>query len=205
MPEVAESLERVVGKNFSRNNVTGTRKPSDLYETPYSVTAQFLVEKPMPRAYSILEPAAGHGAIVQVLREHGYHWITDYDLVMDGTDFLNERGTYDVVLTNPPYSLAQQFILHAKRVARHRICLLLPVTYLHGKKRYDDIFMDRNFPLAEVYVFTRYIWLGDPLRDDGKYKTGMVAYAWYVWDVAHEGEPVIRWIDNHRHVIGARP
>ena len=30
------------GKNFSCNNTEGKRKKSDFYETPYSITRQFL-------------------------------------------------------------------------------------------------------------------------------------------------------------------
>jgi hypothetical protein len=31
-----------MGKNYSRNNASGKRKPSDLYETHYSLTREFL-------------------------------------------------------------------------------------------------------------------------------------------------------------------
>lgn len=206
MPEVsdAEIPSLAPGKNFSRNNVAGTRKASDLYETPFSLTRQFLRERPIGKAMSVLEPAAGHGAITRVLNEEGYHYVTSYDLVADDTDFLAETGEYDIVMTNPPYSLAHQFIQKAKQVATRKIIFLLPLSYLHGKKRFDDIFSDREFPLAEVWVFTRYAMLGDPLREDGKYRTGMVVYAWYVWEYGHRGAPTIHWLDNHSYVIGAR-
>ena len=70
------------GKNFSTNNASGKRRKSDLYETPYSMTKQFLDNwYHGGRHDTILEPACGNGAIVRVLREYGYMQIIDYDLV----------------------------------------------------------------------------------------------------------------------------
>jgi hypothetical protein len=188
------------GKNFSANNVTGKRRASDFYETPYSMTEQLLQVVDLSDMNTILEPAAGNGAIVRVLQRAGFN-VTAYD---QETDFLTEQGHYDCVLTNPPYSLAGQFVLQAKHVARQRIVLLLPLAYLHGKQRYDTIYTDTQFPLREVHVFTRYPLLGDPLRADGKYTTGMMVYAWYVWDRAHVGPPLIRWLDNNAYILNKR-
>ena len=118
-----------------------------------------------------------------------------------GNDFLFEYRRFDVVLTNPPFSAAQEFILRAKQVARQKVVLLLPLSYLHGKKRLDKIWTDKEFPLSSVYAFSRYVDLSSPLRDDGKYNTAMMVFAWFVWDRNHKGEPVIRWIDNNEFVL----
>ncbi len=185
-----------MGKNFSCNNL-GQRKASDLYETPYSITAQLLQREHLEE--DILEPACGNGAIVSVLKKGGYSLITAYDAE---TNFLAETRYFTTIITNPPYSLAQEFILKAKQVAMERIIFLLPLAYLHGKKRYDTIWLDTEFPLAKVYVFTRYPMLGEPLRADGKYHTGMMVYAWFMWDRQHCGPPTISWIDNDKYVIG---
>jgi len=81
---------------------------------------------------------------------------------------------------------------------------LLPLAYLHGKQRYDHIYTDDLFKLKEIFVFTRYPMLGDPLREDGLYRTGMMVYAWYVWDKGYGGDPVIKWLDNNSDVISAK-
>lgn len=82
---------------------------------------------------------------------------------------------------------------------------MLPLSYLHGKRRFDEIYSDKNFPLARVYVFTRYPMLGEVLREDGKYNTGMMVYAWFVWDKREAGrEPVIRWLDNNDYVLSKK-
>ncbi len=182
------------GKNFSANN-TGKRKESDFYETPYSLTRLLLDSERLEG--SILEPAMGNGAIGKVLNENQYSYI-GYDIE---NDFLKQSQKYSIIITNPPFSLAQQFILKAKELAQEKIIFLLPLSYLHGKKRYDQIWTDKKFPLARIYVFTRYPLLGEKLREDGKHRTGMMVYAWYVWEKGYRGEPIIKWLDNNSFVI----
>jgi hypothetical protein len=46
--------------------------------------------------------------------------------------------------------------------------------------------------------------LGDKLLLDGKYKTGMMVYAWFVWDKAHIGPATINWIDNQEYVLTSK-
>ncbi len=187
-----------MGKNFSCNNVNKCRRAADLYETPYSITRQLLEVEEFPKF--VLEPACGNGAIVKILEEKG-HTVESYDKVQD---FLLEERMFPSVVTNPPYSFAFEFIQKSKIVAQEKFALLLPIAYLHGKQRFDRIWTDYTYPLARVYVFTRYPMLGDPLREDGCYRTGMMVYAWYVWEHGYKGSPEIHWLDNNKYVIGAR-
>lgn len=188
-----------VGKNFSGNNSSGKRKKSDFYETPYSLTQQFLDATQWNKAASTLEPACGDDAIVKVLSKNNFTNTTAYDIEVN---FLTETNKYEQIITNPPFSLAKQFIFKSKEISE-KFALLLPLSYLHGKERFDTVYSDREFPLDSVYVFTRYPMLGDKLREDGKYNTGMMVYAWFLWDKNSENqEPVIRWLDNQQFVKG---
>lgn len=36
---------------------------------------------------------------------------------------------------------------------------------------------------------------------DGRHETGMMVYAWYIFNTAYEGEPVIRWLNNDGDVV----
>jgi len=186
------------GKNFSCNNM-GQRKKSDFYETPYSITEHLLQREYFNTNLNVCEPACGSGAIVKVLENK---WpkqnITSYDI---DKNFLNDYQQYDYIITNPPFSIALDFIQQAKKLAKIKFAFLLPLSYLHGKKRHDEIYMDKSYGLEKVYVFTRYPMLGDPLRSDGKYKTGMMVYAWYIFSNGYSKLPSIDWIDNNKDVI----
>ena len=190
------------GKNFSANNASGKRKKSDFYETPYTLTRKFLDVEYFNKNSTVCEPACGGGAISKVLNEY---WeddkITAYD---KETNFLWDFNDYDYVITNPPFSLAFEFIQKAKQLAKSKFALLLPLSYLHGKKRFDEIYSDRDYGLEKVYVFTRYPMLGEPLREDGKYNTGMMVYAWYVWTNGYSGQPTIDWLDNNEDVLSKK-
>jgi len=183
----------IKGKNFSSNNL-GQRKKSDFYETPYSITKQLLEVEHFNN--TILEPACGDGAISKLLKDCIY-----YDKEVD---FLKETKHYDYIITNPPFSLALEFVLKAKEITNKKFAFLLPLSYLHGKKRFDNVYSDKEYPLARVYVFTRYPMLGDRLREDGKYRTGMMVYAWYIWEKSYKGEPVIKWLDNNIYVLNSK-
>lgn len=191
------------GKCYSKVN-RGQRKASDLYETPYSMTRQLLdVWFPFTKTVDkqIFEPACGNGAIVKVIKEYGYDVISSDILWGDEYDFLKETKKFGCIITNPPYSIANEFICHAKRIAV-TVAMLLPLNYLQGVTRYrEGLYTNLEF----VYVFTRMSRLDipffTPLREDGKYETGMQAYAWYIWNYRFEGSPSIHWINNNEYVL----
>ncbi len=195
-------MSKKKGKNFSANNATGKRKKSDFYETPYTLTRKFLDVEYFNKNSTVCEPACGGGAITRVLKEH---WeddkVTAYD---QETNFLWETGEYDYIITNPPFSIAFEFIQRAKLVAKSKFAFLLPLSYLHGKKRFDELYSDRTYGLEKVYVFTRYPMLGETLREDGKYNTGMMVYAWYVWTNGYSGLPTVDWLDNNEDVLSKK-
>ena len=87
---------------------------------------------------------------------------------------------------------------------KKKFAFLLPLSYLHGKKRYDDIYCDKEYPLKKVYIFTRYPMLGEKLREDGKYNTGMMVYAWFIFEKNYEGPSTIDWIDNNIDVLSKK-
>ena len=193
------------GKCFSKANM-GQRKKSDFYQTPYSMTRQFLSARFSRGKINsmVLEPACGQGDIVQVLREW-FSAVESYDLE-DGTDFLTWGGTAPYVVTNPPFNLANQFIEKCLQAAKIGFGLLMPLNYLQGKARYDQFFKSSarkkiQLNLKTVYIFTRMPMLSESIREDGKYPTGMQAYAWYWWEHTTATDPAIRWLDNSEYVL----
>jgi hypothetical protein len=92
--------------------------------------------------HKVLEPACGAGHISEVLKAHGYE-VESRDLVDRGygtqADFLsidNQEWDGDII-TNPPYSFAQEFVEKALRIIPdgHKVAMFLKITFLEGKKR----------------------------------------------------------------------
>lgn len=184
-----------MGKNFSCNNL-GQRNKSDFYSTPLSMTHQLLNHESFDTSKYVLEPCCGNNAVTRVLVSRGYE-VINFD-IREGADFLDFYDYFPYIITNPPFSLAKEFILKCKEVCTKKFALLLPLSYLHGKERYDlGIFKK----LKNIHVFTRYPLLEESFREDGKYNTGMMVYMWAVWDMDYTGDPIIKWIDNDEYVL----
>ena len=101
------------------NHSDGERQQHDFYATSPDAVRQLLaLEKFSPR---ILEPCCGAGHIAKVLVEHGYEVeardLYSYGYGESGKDFLADNEPFDGdVITNPPYSLATKFVLHALKL-----------------------------------------------------------------------------------------
>ena len=173
----------------------GARKVAgglDFYETPEKATIGLLRNEEFPG--TVWEPACGSGAISDVLQAKlGPNNVqcSDINPRGDGAAFDFLRGKYrgempDHIITNPPFNKAEAFLVQSKKYARKKVAFMLRLLWLESKKRYP-MFHDKLFPLKAVYVFpSRLSMAGD--------RSGLVAFAWFVWDREWEGEPVIRWI-----------
>ena len=171
------------------------RDENDFYETPEFVTKELLDREEFTN--SIWEPACGKGAISDVLYEFEFTDIFSSDLIYRDyglqIDFLTTNDIiYKNIITNPPYKLATEFILHAKNCSTNKIAMLLPTTFLESQKRYD-LYQDRIFPLKCIYQFSKRISIYHPKANTKV--PGKIAYAWFVWDKTYTGlEPTIKWI-----------
>jgi hypothetical protein len=188
-----ENLQQ--GGNYTSFAYGENRNLNDSYNTPYSMTEHLLRVEKFDKRLSVCEPATGNGGITKVLQKH---WnatrITSYDRERD---FFKDHDDYDYIITNPPFSQAIEFIHQARQRAKKKFCLLLPLNYLHGKQRHEEVYKDNQYGLSKVHVFTRSILMSDdPLRRDGKTKAGMLVFAWYVFENGYSDAPALSWIDN---------
>lgn len=181
------------GKAFAHSSPEN-RNDGDLYETPLSMTRALLDREKFRKNGHFLEPACGGGAIVRVLAER-FENINFYD---KDVDFLTEDRKFDYIITNPPYSLADEFVEKAKSLKPRKFAMLLRTNYLSGQKRIRaGVFSG----LSHVYIFSRMPDLRAPIREDGKFPTAAIVYGWFVWDRYKIGNPVISWIDNGNFVL----
>ena len=148
---------------------------------------------------SIWEPACGEGHMSKVLEQNGCD-VFSSDLVdrgygIGGVDFLNkdhvdQYGKFDNIITNPPFDNITEFILQAKRLAKKKIAVIGKTQILQGVNRYN-IWMDQEFPLKTMYQFSGRISFSKNKISD---YSGMVAFAWYVFEKGYKGKPQIEWI-----------
>lgn len=169
------------------------RHADDLYETPDWVTQAII---PYIGDSKVWEPACGRGAMAKVLgaagldvaasdlRERGYG--------VGGVNFLTykeEEAPDRMIVTNPPYSLAEAFVRKAILLAgihRQRVALLLRNEWDCAASRVDLF----GYPFATKLVLTdRPVWIpGTKVRPRHN-------YAWYIWDWGCQDVP---YIHHHR-------
>jgi hypothetical protein len=175
---------------------------NDLYETPEVATLALLRAQPLPR--TIWEPACGPGAIARVLRAAGHRVIAtdliDYrspDQDHAGRDFLLERKLpegADAILTNPPFSLAGEFVEHALQLCP-RVVMLLRLTFLESTRR-NAILDDGQ--LARVHVFRNRLPMMHRDGWTGNRVSNPTAFAWFVWERGFTSKPEIDRISWNR-------
>jgi len=176
---------------MSATNRGSTRVGSDFYATPKSVIHNFLDYYQIKEG-NLLEPSAGNGNFITSLRERERgqpRFITACELrkeekenlskyadeVIIG-DFLTWKPTikYNVIIGNPPYSLALEFIEKCFEIANEdtEIIMLLRTAFLESKKRYE--FWQKH-PVSELYV------LSQRPSFTGK-GTDATSYSFFVWN-----------------------
>ena len=122
---------------------------NDMLYTPYESIYPIL--KYIPKTGSIWECTdCGKSKIAEVLKNNGYT-VHSSDIV-GGFDFLKDKPDFefDMIITNPPYSLKDDFIEKCYEYEKPW-GLLLPLTALEGIKR-GNMFREKGISLV---VFDR--------------------------------------------------
>lgn len=184
---------------MSSTNRGAIRRENDFYATPGWCVRALLRSCALPGG-SWFEPAVGDGAIVRAvneIRQDVFWMINDIDLSRIGdllvygwaqTPYtasgleLEADDIQDVVITNPPYSQALEFVQGAMGDGKI-VVMLLRLNWLASQKR--NQFLRDNPP--SVYVLPR----RPCFTGDGK--TDSCDYAWFVWGL---GAPTVQVIDS---------
>lgn len=197
-------MSKEIGKAFGHRNENNHH---NLFQTHYSLTWQLLECEKFKG--NIHEPFCGLGAISKVLdklpnintmADKYYKPTLTTDHFYRTIDFLNDKLTYDNIISNPPYGkLTDDLIIHAKKKTTNKIALLLRTNYLSGTGRLNKGVFEN---LETVLIFSRMPDLKAPIREDGKYPTAMIVYMWAIWNMKKKTKsPKIKWIDNQKYVL----
>ena len=163
-----------------------SKDPLDRFDTPSYVASQFVrVLARTVKPKSILEPAAGKGDIVRELRRQ---WpaarVDAFDveprdegregIIQRGFFFDDEPGGYDLVISNPPFSLIFPFVLHAltKLNAGGVLAFLSPAAFFESRERRE---FNRTRPPHHTYI------LPERISFTGDGNTDQRMLAWLVW------------------------
>lgn len=144
--------------------------------------------------YNVLEPACAEGYMARALGEYFTRVdasdVHDYGYG-DVVDFLwPSDARHDWVITNPPFRLACEFALTARRRARFGVALLVRSAFLEGVGRHAELFNES--PPSEVLQFCERVPMVKGRID--KKATTATAYCWLVWRIAQPPITRLHWI-----------
>lgn len=180
------------------NHSDTERQKDDFYATDPDIVQQLLDIEPFQKY--IWEPACGLGHISEVLIANG-KFVMSTDLIDrgygdGGVDFMETKEIVDCdIITNPPYSIAQQFVEHALDIVQDgcKVAMLLRLSFLEGRKR-RKLFDTQ--PPKTVYVSSgRIVCAKDAQFDLYKNSKSAVAHAWFIWEKGYNGDTVIKWFN----------
>lgn len=175
---------------MSATNRGSERKLYDLYETPEEVTRDFLFNHFEGDFKNILEPCAGSGKMIMPLRKR----FPDAEITamekyamgwnkhlapkgassgISGVDFRDMQGAdFDLIFTNPPYSIATEIIEHAlKTWPKATVVMLLRLNFLGSQARHE--WWQHHLP-TEIHILSK----RPSFTGKG---TDATEYAWFVW------------------------
>jgi len=193
----ANSIYKTLGAS---NHTDKEREEHDFYATS-SIAIDKLYVTGELTCKNIWECACGEGDLSKRLEDFGYT-VKSTDLVdrgygESGVDFLAQTEIFNGdILTNPPYRFSSDFVLKGLDLVEdgHKVFMFLKLTFLEGKKRFDELFS--KYPPKKIYVFSQRVLCAKNGDFEGMKAGGgsAVAYAWYVWEKGYTGDTVVKWI-----------
>ena len=193
-PEGSYSSPDAGARRKRAQSLVGTspgRPKDDFYPSPPEAVEALLAVETFTG--KIWEPACGDGAISKVLEAHG-HDVLSTDLIdrgygTGGLDFLTASQQVENVITNPPFKLGEEFVVKALESTTGKVAMLCKLQFLEGAKRRK---MFETTPLKAVHVFSKRLSMtrnGEKMQN-----SGMIAFAWLVWDWSYSGQPRLGWV-----------
>lgn len=180
------------------NHTKNKRDEHDFYATAPIAAEKLLQCESF--SHDIWECACGCKHLSNVFEKRGFN-VRSSDIIdrvgNEVYDFLSIENTdwYGDIITNPPYSLALDFVERAINIVHegHKVAMFLRLLFLEGKRR-GEFF--RLHPPIRVIVSSERILCAKNGDFNKMLKGGgsAVAYAWFIWVKGYKGETKLSWI-----------
>ena len=107
------------------------------------------------------------------------------------------NSSFDWVITNPPFRLAEEFVLRSLEIAKCGVAILARSVFLESVGRYEGIFRE-----APPSIFAQFVERVPMVRGrlDSKATTA-TGYAWLVWLKGRSSEPRLMWVPPCRKAL----
>jgi hypothetical protein len=154
----------------------------------------------------VLEPACGAGHMVRAIQEYTSAPVRAFDIVPRGKhstvqDYMtwvpDMSNRPDWIITNPPFNLAEEFIIKSLRIATTGVAIFARTSFIESVGRWNRLF--NPFPPKYFAPFTERV----PLLKGRLDKNGTTAtsYSWFVWENTDSSTTEVKWIPPCRKIL----
>lgn len=172
---------------MSSANRSGDRLERDQYQTPLWAINAVLPYFQWSKISTVLEPCKGDGHIWNSLPPKVKRTWRE---IAQGRDYLRwtPKNEFDLILTNPPFSLGMEFLQKSLTEAQ-TVAYLFRVNFLGSIERAE--FWEKNLPDHMLVLYPRpsFVFGG----------TDSTEYAWFIWDRGALVKPGTRPIEVISH------
>jgi hypothetical protein len=113
-----------------------------------------------------------------------------YGDVRDFVEKPYQSNSFDWVITNPPFRLAEDFVRLALPMARKGVAILARTVFIESVGRYEGIFRE-----APPTMFAQFVERVPMVRGRLDIKaTTATGYAWLVWEKGNLDAPRLTWV-----------
>ena len=153
----------------------------------------------------IIDSSVGTGTLLELFRYKCWSLI-GYDMADRGYKFVsvqnwltvkeipNPRNKPKVIVQNPPFKLALEFVQHSLELLKNGELLfsLHRIQFLEGLERFENLYKNKYKRPKYVFIFTKRVSCITPdIENKGK---NAVCFAWFMWQKGYRGSTQIKWI-----------
>lgn len=153
----------------------------------------------------IIDSSVGTGTLMEPFRYKCWSLI-GYDIADRGYKFVsvqdwltvkeipNPRNKPKVIVQNPPFKLALEFVQHSLELLNNGELLfsLHRIQFLEGLERFENLYKNKYKRPKYVFIFTKRVSCITPdIENKGK---NAVCFAWFMWQKGYRGSTQIKWI-----------
>lgn len=182
------------GKQNTSDAVMAQRGTSedaaDDFPTPPWATRALIRHVLSPETFdtqpSVLEPACNRGWMADVLKEV-FPSVTASDIIDYGypgagkSDFITAPyadNSFDWVISNPPFKLADKFVIRGLHAARRGVAMLCRTVIIEGQTRFENLYTPH--PPSLVAQFVERVPMVEGCYDPAA--STATGYCWVIWD-----------------------
>ena len=204
--DITDPGGRLMGKrnrpSFGRSRAA---RGLDQFDTPpIALDPIFQHEPLLANVTAVAEPFCGKGNLVTAMRARGLivHASDIQDrgcpdsTVLDFLAMTSRPSDCDVLLSNPPYGEAMDYLEHAWVLGFRLVVFLLPPSFLHTADRFERL--HKRGHLCRVHVLAERLQGMHDANFTGKKASQSQIHAWFVFDRDYCGPATINPVSLHR-------